>query len=193
MKKRLWIYGGVIVLTCLWCMKPSFSETGKTPSSEDLVLREALNVKRNIVAVDVNYIGEDLLETKVIGFMIRTRPKLKSILVVGPGAGRLSPTARETVLAGTEEDPPFPTRRHGLIVMNQGSEDVADGTLHRERIQHVLPIEEMREKIKKARERGKDVHYEYWVYMESSNRGGEVLKFKFDLDELPDMIMARAD
>ncbi len=184
MKKTILLLGGAAFLLA----GPVFS--ARAAEEPVPVWREAVDVQGSIVGVDVYYVGENMLETKVIGFMQRTRPKLKSILVVGPGVGRLGPTTRKTLLAGLEKDPPFPTRHSGVIDMSEGSETVAGGTLSRERIQHLLPVEEMREEIEKLRKKGKDAHYEYWVYMESQQRGGEVLRFKFDLDKLPDIVLA---
>lgn len=169
----------------------AFAQSGEVPAGAEKypVLREALNVQGSIVAVDISLLGEDLLESKVTGFMERARPRIRNVLVVGPGAGRLGPTTRDQVLADLEEDPPYPTRRAGLLDLRSGSEAVADGTLTRMRFRHELPVEKMREQIK----RRKKINYEFWVYMESSQRGGRYRKYKFELERLPGLLLAGAE
>ena len=189
MKKYFFLCGLFGIVTVLYGVPLSFSEEGLEQEVRP-VWREAVDIKGNIVAIDISLVGEDLLEAKVTGFMEQERPRLKNILLVGPGVGRLSPTTRKTILAGLEEDEPYPTRRSGLLVLNQGSKRTAKGTLTRERCQFTLPLEKMREKIIK---KGKKAHYEFWVFLESSNRGGDFLRFKFDLDPLPELILAETE
>ena len=162
-------------------------EVGKVETRP--VHREAINMQGDVVAVDLSLVGEDLLEAKVTGFMKQNRPRLENLILLGPGADRLAPATRQVLRAGLEEDPPYPTKRSGLIVMNQGSNQLQQGTLIREQCQYQLPFEKMRDQIKK---RGNKAHYEFWVYMSSSNRGGDIKRYKFDLEKLPELLMADA-
>ena len=152
------------------------------------VHREAINIQGDIVAVDIFLVGEDLLEAKVTGFMKQTRPRLENVILMGPGVGRLAPTTRQVLRAGLEEDPPYPTKRSGLLVMHQGSKQLAEGTLIRERFQYELPIEKMREGIQK---KGRKANYEFVVTMTSANRGGDFKRYTFELETLPDLVLTR--
>ena len=151
------------------------------------VHREAINIQGDIVAVDISLVGEDLLEAKVTGFMKQTRPRLENVILTGPAVGRLAPTTRQVVRAGLEEDPPYPTKRSGLLVMSQGSKQLAEGTLIRERFQYELPVEKMRQTLQK---KGGKARYEFVVIMSSANRGGDFKRYTFDLETLPKQILA---
>ena len=151
------------------------------------VHREAINMQGDIVAVDLSLVGENLLEAKVTGFMKQTRPRLENVILMGPVVGRLAPTTREVLRAGLEEDPPYPTKRSGLLVMNQGSKQLAEGTLIRERFQYELPVEKMRQAIRK---KGGKARYEFVVTMSSANRGGDFKRYTFDLEALPQLLLA---
>ncbi|MFH1858273.1 MAG: hypothetical protein ABH845_05160 [Candidatus Omnitrophota bacterium] len=170
---------------------PVAGEAIQPAATEDVrsVLREAVEVKDNIVAVDIRLTGENLLEVKITGFMKRERPRIKNVFLVGPGVGRLGPITRHDVLAGLEKDPPYSTRYHGLLDIGKGGKDTPEGTLARVAAQHELPIEKMREKIQKK----KKAAYEYWVYMESATLGGTILRYKFSLDELPKLILEKTE
>ena len=163
-------------------------EQGKGPVQP--VHREAINLQGDIVAVDISLVGENLLEAKVTGFMKQTRPRLENVILTGPGIGRLAPTTRQVLRAGLEEDPPYPTKRSGLLVMHQGSKQLAEGTLIRERFQYELPAEKMRQVIQK---KGGKSRYEFVVTMTSANRGGDFKRYTFDLEELPERILVGPD
>ena len=150
------------------------------------VHREAINIQGDIVAVDISLIGEDLLEAKVTGFMKQTRPRLENVILTGPAVGRLAPTTRQVVRAGLEQDPPYPTKRSGLLVMNQGSKQLAEGTLIRELFQYPLPVDKMKNEIRK---KGKRAKYEFVVTMASANRGGDFTRYTFELEKLPELIL----
>ena len=183
MKFSLW---GIIFLSAFVCVHPVFSEEAVETKP---VAREALNIQRDIVAIDLVLNG-NVLQAKVTGFMHEERPKLANVLLVGPAVGRLSPTARKTVQAGLEEDAPYSTKRSGFLVLNQGSKDVAEGALTRERLEFVLPLQKMQDAIRK---RGKKAHYEFWVILESATHAQQGVRFKFDLDELPELILAASE
>jgi len=151
------------------------------------VHREAINQQGDIVAVDLYLVGEDLLEAKVTGFMKQSRPRLENVTLQGPGVGHLAPSARQVLQAGLEEDPPYPTKRSGLLVMKQGSERLAQGTLIRELFQYELPVEKIKNQIRK---RGDKVQYEFEVKMSSATRGGDFKRYKFDLEEFPELFLA---
>ena len=150
------------------------------------VHREAINIHGDIVAVDLSLVGEDLLEAKVTGFMKRSRPRLDNVILIGPAVGRLAPTTRQVVRAGLEQDPPYPTKRSGLLVMKQGSKQLAEGTLIRERFQYELPAEKMRQAIRK---KGGKARYEFVVTMSSANRGGDFKRYTFELEALPKVLI----
>ena len=154
-----------------------------------LVHREAINLQGDIVAVEISLIGEALLEAKVTGFMKQTRPRLENVILMGPGVGRLASTTRQVLRAGLEEDPPYPTKRSGLLVMNQGNKQLAEGTLIRERLQYELPVEKMRQVIRK---KGGKARYEFVVTMTSANRGGDFKRYTFELEELPETLTGSA-
>ena len=150
------------------------------------VHREAINIQGDIVAVDISLVGEDLLEAKVTGFMKQTRPRLENVILTGPAVGRLAPTTRQVLRAGLEQDPPYPTKRSGLLAMNQGSKQLAEGTLIRELFQYQLPVDKMKNEIRK---RGKRATYEFVVTMASANRGGDFTRYTFELEKLPELIL----
>lgn len=183
---RRYFLWGSLVAALFWITPPSFSEEATEPKETIPVVREAVKIKEDIVAVDLSLAGE-VLEAQVTGFMEQERPKLSNVLLVGPGVGRLSPTTRRTVRAGLDTEPPYPTRRSGFLVLHQGSEREAKGTLTREHLQFILPLQKMRETIEK---KGGKAHYEFWVLLESATRGGKIIRFKFDLDKLPELILA---
>ena len=149
------------------------------------VHREAINIQGDIVAVDLSLVGEDLLEAKVTGFMKQTRPRLENVILMGPAVGRLAPTTRQVLRAGLEHDPPYPTKRSGLLAMNQGSKQLAEGTLIRELFQYQLPADKMKNEIRK---KGKRAKYEFVVTMASANRGGDFTRYTFELEKLPELI-----
>jgi len=161
------------------------------PQSQEIrpVHREAIDIQGDIVAVETSLVGEDLLEAKVTGFMKQSRPRLENIVLMGPGVGRLSPTTRQVLRAGLEKDPPYPTKRSGLLVMNQGSERTAEGALIRERCQYQLPLEKVREAIRK---KGEKARYEFEVKMTSANRGGNFKRYEFSLETLPELILSES-
>lgn len=153
------------------------------------VHREAINIQGDVVAIDISLVGEELLEAKVTGFMKQNRPRLENVILVGPGVGRLAPTTRQVLRAGLEQDPPYPTKRSGLIAMNQGNEQLQQGTLIRELFQYQLPVEKMREQVRK---KGGKANYEFWVMMSSANRGGDFKRYTFELEALPGLLTAEA-
>ena len=159
----------------------------QTQGQRQPVHREAINIQGDIVAVEISVVGEELLEAKVTGFMKQTRPRLENVILMGPAVGRLAPTTRQVLRAGLEEDPPYPTKRSGLLVMKQGSKQLAEGTLIRERFQYELPVEKMRQVIRK---KGGKAKYEFAVTMSSANRGGDFKRYTFDLEELPKILVA---
>ena len=180
--KFKFVFGIVFVLLAV---RPALAEKTAQP-----IHREAINIGGDIVAVDVSLVGKNLLEAKVTGFMKQTRPRLENVILMGPAVGRLAPTTRQVLRAGLEEDPPYPTKRSGLLVMNQGSKQLAQGTLIREHFQFELPAEKIKQAIQK---RGGRVRYEILVTMSSANRGGDFKRYTFDLETLPQAILGNLD
>ena len=145
------------------------------------VLREAKEDRKTTVAVGV-YLLDDILEVKVIVRMYAEKPKIYNLLIVGPKLGRLSCKTRKELLATMEEEEPYPTsKRGGFILFAQKNKDKkAKGTLIKELFRFNIP----KDKIIPGK------RYQLWVSVDSKTRGGGVpLKFKFDLKNLPQLIL----
>ena len=144
------------------------------------VLREAKEDRKTTVAVEA-YLAEDILEVKAIVRMYAEKPRIYNMLIVGPRLGRLGCKARQTLGPTMEEEAPYPTgKRGGFIIFAQKEDKKAKGTLMKELFKFKIP----RDKIVSGK------RYQLWVAVESKTRGGGVpRKFKFDLKDLPQLIL----
>lgn len=151
------------------------------------VIREAQEYSNNRVAVTGN-LTNDIFEVTVIARMKRTKPRIHNVIVVGPKLGRLSCETKENLVATTEEDDPFLTKRKDKGFINFGkdekaktSEEISESNVHRGRVTKALYMFRIpRDRIKK------DKKYKLWVQIESSQRGGKYKTFKFDLENFAD-------
>lgn len=146
-----------------------------------LVLRQAKEFRDSTVAVEV-YLIDDILEAKITARMMHaTKPRIYNAIVVGPKIGRLSSETRTTLTANLEQEEPYPTlsKDKGFINFGKG-EKTKDlkGTLTRELVEFRLP----KDKIKKGKK------YKLWVQIMSMQKGGKYKTFKFDLEDLPELI-----
>lgn len=144
-----------------------------------LVLREAKERQKTTAAVEVYLIG-DILEVTVTARMYAEKPRIFSLLLVGPKLGRLSATERETLFAdSTRGEDIFLTEEIGGFIRfdEKKKEKKLKGTLTRELHKLKIPIDKVVP--------GK--HYQLWVKVDSLQRGGKPQNFKFDLPNFPQL------
>ena len=176
---------GILILTVIigvlfsvvYC---SYGQEPETTTERLLVIREGKQSRNNIVVVDV-YLIEDVLEALVGVRMYAEKPKINDVILVGPKLGRIHYKSRETVFAKVEEEEPYPiTKQSGIIVFGKRTKTKQpEGTLTKELFRIKIP----REKIVPNK------RYQLWVQVESKTRaGGTPLKFKFDLENLAELI-----
>ena len=180
--KRIFVLAGImgILLSAL-----NFSYAQEQEDAEGiLVLREAKEYRKTTVAAQV-YLIDDILEVTVIARMYAEKPRFYKVSIVGPKLGRLSPKTREELTSMMEEETPYPTTKKGIFISfgKKTKTKKARGTLIRELFQFKIP----RDKIVPGK------HYQLRVAVESKTRGGGMpVKFKFDLQDLPEFLQSRS-
>lgn len=150
-------------------------ETGRV-----FVLREAQDFRNTGVAVE-GYLRGDILEIKVEARMYAQRPKISAVKVVGPKLGSQSYQAKESILAGIEEEDPFETtQQQGIfrIFEERKKTKKLEGTVTKELFKIKIPPDKIIE--------GK--RYWLWIYVESKTEGGHADTFKFELKDFPEKV-----
>ncbi len=149
-------------------------------ASRTLVLRKAKQDGKTTAAIDVYLIG-DILEVKITAKMYATKPEIANIILVGPKIGRMSPKTKKTVTSSTEEEVPYPTSKRGAFISfgNKARTGKTRSAITRELVEFKIPTDKI----------VPDRLYQIWVRIEGSQGGGEVHGFKFDLKELPRLIL----
>lgn len=143
------------------------------------VIREAKLYREKNVAVDAQLV-DDVLEIMVEARIYAQKPRINDVLVRGPKLGRLHYQTRKTIVAGVDEPEPFEvTKEHGWLVIGKRKKvRELKGTLTKELFKIKIP----KEKIVCGK------RYELWVEIESKTRGGRAEKFKFKLEDFPELI-----
>ena len=159
-------------------LKYSYSQE-QTGSEKVLAIREAKQVRRDIVAVE-GYLVNNVLEVAVEVRMYGERPKITNVALVGPGVGRLSYTTKEEIPLALEEEEPYEiTKEGGFIKTSKRTRtDKPKGTLTEELFKIKIPPE----KIVPAKK------YQLWVDIKSKTRDARSQKFKFDLENFAELI-----
>jgi len=147
-----------------------------------LVLRQAKEFRKSTVAVEVYLIG-NILEAKVTARMMHaTKPRIYNAIIVGSKLGRLSSETRKTLPANLEQEEPYPTARKDKGFIHFGKKEKtkhSKGTPTRELIEFRIP----KDKIVEGKK------YRLWVQiMSMQKKGGKYKTFKFDLENLPELI-----
>lgn len=146
-----------------------------------LLLRQAQERKKTIVAVEAHLIG-DVLEATISARMYAAKPKIFNAVIIGPKLGRLSPKSRKMLFATTEEEELFPTEdlEGGLIRFSKKKEEkIAKGTLTKELMKFKIPPD----KIASGRE------YKLWIKIEGMQGKVPIQTFKFGLEKLSQLIL----
>jgi len=146
-----------------------------------LVLREAKQHKKTTVAVEAYLVGDVLEVTTMARMQMRTtKLRIYNILVVGPKLGRICPKTREILTATAEEEAPFSTTKLGGLIRysEKTKEKKAKGTLTKELAKFKIPADKI---IPGKR-------YQLWVDVQSVQKKGRPVRFKFDLENLAQLI-----
>ena len=170
------------LLSAIIAVTLSASVSYADDSQRVLVLRQARQHKKTSAAIEAYLIG-NVLEVKVIARMYATKPRIFSLILVGPGIGRISAKERKMVFArAKDENLSFPTEeRKGFISFSARTKDKKlKGTLTRELHKIEIPVD----KIKSGK------RYQLWVKLEGmrAGTGGKLRTFKFDLKDLPTLL-----
>ena len=165
-----------ILFSCQYCYGQVEEEVEE---ERILVLREAKLFRKDSVAVEA-YLIDDILEVKVEARMYAKKPRINNVLLVGPRIGRLPYITKETIHKKIEEDDPYEvTKQHGLIVFEKRKKErKLKGTATREFYRLRIP----KEKIVPGK------RYRLWVEIESQTRGDDKQKFKFNIENLSELI-----
>ena len=147
-----------------------------------LVAREAKQYKETTtVAVEAYLVGDVLEVTTMARMQMRTtKLRIYNILVVGPKLGRISLKTRETLTAVTEEEASFSTTKLGGLIRysKKTREKKAKGILTKELAKFKIPADKI---IPGKR-------YQLWVDVQSVQKKGRPVRFKFDLENLAQLI-----
>lgn len=176
MKKFFILAGALYFLLEITCF--SYGQDDKAP--KQLLLRQAMQVEQNIVAVEAYCIG-DILEVKVRVRMYSERPKITNVLIVGPKLGRLSYKRKKDLPLDFKDEEPYPAVKKGGFISFGKKQKIKqpEGTLTQELFKFEVPWKKI----------VLNKHYQLWVDIESKTRGGRrPMKFKFDLDKIHDVI-----
>ncbi|MFH1782824.1 MAG: hypothetical protein ABH848_04335 [Candidatus Omnitrophota bacterium] len=161
----------------------SFLIMSESMASEEsiLILREAKESGKDMAAVEAHLL-DNILTVKITARMEQTKPKIYNALIVGPKLGRLNIEKKEVLLQGLEEEP-YPTKkRRGFISFDPKSEKKrGKGTLTRELVDFKIP----KDRLVKGKK------YQLWVQIESLQRGGGYATFKFDLEDLAELVLEK--
>jgi len=152
-----------------------------------LVLRQAEEYRKDVVAVEA-YLEDNIMEVTVTARMPKTRPDIHNVIIVGPKLGRLSPESKQTMRQTVESDDeePYSTKERGAFISFSKKEKTrkSKGRLARELMFFEIP----RDRIVK------DKKYKLWVLIKSEQeagyrqKGGRPVTFKFDLENLPELL-----
>ena len=159
----------------------NFSFAQEEGAERILMVREAKQHKKTTVAVEAYLVG-DVLEVTAMARMQKHTTKLRiyNIMVVGPKLGRICPKTREILAARTEEEAPFSTIRLGGFTgdTKKTKEKKPKGTLTKELAKFKIPADKI---IPGKR-------YQLWVDVQSVQKKGRPMRFKFDLENLAQLI-----
>ena len=157
----------------------AYAQEEEQNTERQLVLREAKEYRKSTVAVEA-YLTDNILEAKVTARMYATKPKIHNAIIVGSRLGRLSIDSKEVLLATVEDEEPYPTSKkdRGFISFSKKKTKQSEGTLTRELMIFEIP----RDKVVKGK------RYELWVQIMSMQKGGKYKTFKFDLEDLAELL-----
>lgn len=153
-----------------------YTRAQDSESQPRLVLREGKQVRDDTVAVEIT-VFEDIIQARIEVRMLRERPKISNVLLVGPKLGRMIYTRKEEIPVSLEEGDPYLVSEKGGIFSSRNKKEYKNpkGTLTAELFQFKVPLE----KLVKGKK------YQLWVDVEGKNSAGKTpLKFKFDLPDL---------
>lgn len=145
-----------------------------------LILRQAKEFKKQTVAVEARLKG-NILEALITGRMYKTKPKIHNAIIVGPRLGRLAIESKTILVQDVVDDEPYPTSKKdkGFITFGRKEENKrAKGTLTRELMLFDVPPDRVVDGKK----------YKLWVQIMSMQKGGKYKTFKFDLENLAELI-----
>lgn len=139
-----------------------------------LIIREAKQVRRDIVAIE-GWLSGEILEVRVEVRMYSERPKIGNVALVGPGIGRLSYIRKEEIPLSLEEADPYQiTKKGGLLSFGKKKRtEKPKGTLTQELFKIKIPVNKIIP--------GKN--YQIWVDVESKTTAGRAQKHKFKLKD----------
>lgn len=150
------------------------------PESGVFVIRKAQELQETIVGVEA-YLNNDILEVSVSARMHGAKPKIFNAVIMGPKLGRLSPDVRKMIFAtGEEEEPFFTEELEGKFLRTSKKKESkkAAGTLTKEAMKFKIP----KEKILPGKK------YKLWIKVESMQNIKPIQTFKFELDNLAELI-----
>ncbi len=140
-----------------------------------LVIREGRQIKENTVAIEATLSG-DILTVKVEARIPGERPKITSIVLTGPGIGRVHHKLRKEIKPGLEEEDPYLITEAGGLINFGEKKEVKDpqGTLTKELFQFIVPVEKILANKK----------YQIQILIESKTKPGKRgKKYEFDLKD----------
>lgn len=181
--KKMYIF---VIVASIVSFLPSvlYGQDTKDPHQEDsgrvFVIREAKDFRKAGVAVEGFLLG-DIFEVKVEARIVRQRPRISDVKVVGPILGRKSYQTKKSILAGIEESDPFETTQEQGFFRTRSKRRKTKklkGAVTKEVFKIQIPVEKII--------RGK--RYWLWVYVESKNEAGYEEMFKFELKDFPELI-----
>ena len=169
----------LILLTLISFITPSLYAEEEN-ANKIQVIREAQEKQRNTVAIEGSLIG-NIFEVTLMVRMRRTKPRVHNAIVVGSGIGRLSFDSKEVLLATTEEEKPFPTKKKdkALISFSKNEKEKnSTGRVIKQLLKFNIPVDKIRE----------DKKYRLWVQILSSQKGSRYTTYKFDLEDFADLV-----
>ena len=176
MKKISLLLAAIFIISSVPCLVTAL----RAQDEPVLIVREAQEFQKQTVAVEA-YLKGNILEVKITGRMYKTKPKIHNAIVVGPRLGRLSIESKTVLVQDVIDDEPYPTSKKdkGFITFGSGKEDKkAKGTLTRELMLFDIPPDKVVDGKK----------YKLWVQIMSMQKGGKYKTFKFDLENLAELI-----
>ncbi len=179
-KLKFSIFSGLLFLFCLSIVGLEVNAQEKDDAGRLLVLREAKQHRKTSVAVEA-YLLDNILEATVIARMDAAKPRIFSVIIVGPKLGRVSAKERKTLFSAVEdEETIFSTEDKGAFIRFSKSREDRElkGTLTRELHKFRIPVEKILP----------NKRYQLWVKVESMQDPGRIDNFKFDLENFSELV-----
>jgi len=171
----------LFVSTCLIILVLSSGFSSLESAEKILVFREAFEEHTGTVSVEAHLIG-DILEVKATARIVRAKPKIENIILVGPKIGRMVPVTVKKVYATSEEEAPYITRKRGGLITFDDKKKTKKpkGSVDRK----LATFKINKDKIIKGK------RYEVWVRVkkEGAGRRGKLTSYKFNLEKLPELV-----